>query len=134
MNKWEIKFGCGCLLDHLHQMRSATTAAQTPEDMTVLVTTLYWEQTCNIRSSLGHHTKSSAWDATALCRALLLRHLFYKYIQQIFPKMGDFLKTYGTWEWYKEEYGMDEHGRVAGGDSSEEESDGKDQEPEGPQT
>ena len=135
MNKWEMKFGRGCLLDHLHQMRSATTAAQSPEEMTALVATLSWEQTCKIRTSLGHRTKQSAGDSTALCRALLLRRLFYKYIQQIFPKLSDILSVYGTWEWYKEQFGMDEHGRVAqGADSSEEESDGEGQQKEGHQT
>ena len=70
--------------------------------MTVLVTTLYWEQSRKLRSSLGQRAKASAGDSTSLCRALLLRDLFYKYIRQIFPKMSDTVGVYGTWEWYRD--------------------------------
>ena len=113
MSKWEMKFGRGCLLDQLHTMRSAATAAQSKEQMTLLVKTLFWEQTCKLRSSMGQRTKSSAGDSTALCRAILLRHLFFQYVQQIFPKLFDIVSVYGTWKWYHAMYGMDEHGRMS---------------------
>ena len=79
-----MAFGRSALLDGLDRMRSATTAAQTCRDMTVLASTLYWEQVCKIRTSLGQRSKASAGDCTALFRALLLRHLFYEYARQIF--------------------------------------------------
>ena len=40
MDKWEMRYGRSALLDSLDRMRSATTAAQTCEDMTVLASTL----------------------------------------------------------------------------------------------
>ena len=82
MAKWEMKFGRLCLLDSLATMRSAVTAAQTEEQMTTLVKTLFWEQTCKVRSSLEGRTKvGGGGNSTALLRAILLRQLFYQYIQ-----------------------------------------------------
>ena len=46
MDKWEMRYWLSALLDVLDRMRSATTAAQKCEDMTVLASTLYWEQVC----------------------------------------------------------------------------------------
>ena len=113
MTKWEMKIGRTCLLDSLTTMRSAVTAAQSEEQMTTLVKTLFWEQTCKMRTSLEGRTKvGGGGNATALLRAILLRQLFYQYIQQIFPKLADILNIYGTWKWYQSMYGMDEHGRV----------------------
>jgi hypothetical protein len=113
MSKWEMKFGRSALLDSLNPMRSATTAAQTPEEMTTLVRVLFWEQTCKIRTSLGQRGRASGGDFTALFRALLLRQLFYQYMQQLFPKLHDVLSTLGTWKWYQQNYDMDEHGRLS---------------------
>ena len=64
------------LFDSLDRMHSATTAAQTCEEMTVLVSTPYWEQVCKIKTSLEQRSKASAGDCTALFRGLLLRNLF----------------------------------------------------------
>ena len=115
MDKWEMMCGLSELLDGFGQDARATTAAQTCEDMTVLASTLYWEQVCKIRTSLGQRSKASAGDCTALFRALLLRHLFYEYARQIFPKLNDLLDVYGTWKWYQLHYGMDEQGRLQQG-------------------
>ena len=113
MSKWEMKYGRNCLLDSLTTMRSAATAATTKEQMTTLVHTLFWEQTCKLRSALEGRTKvGGGGNATALLRGILLRHLFFQYIAHIFPKLQDMLEVYGTWKWYQEMYGMDEHGRL----------------------
>ena len=126
MTKWEMKFGRNCLLDSLSIMRSAATAAQTEEQMTTLVKTLFWEQTCKMRNSLEGRTKvGGGGNATALLRAILLRQLFFQYIQQIFPKLDDILKIYGTWKWYQAMYGMDEYGRINNTDSSDSEDEKK---------
>ena len=114
------------LLDGVDRMRSATTAAQTCEDMTVLASTLYWEQVCKIRTRLGQRSHQSAGDCTALFRGLLLRHLFYQYARQIFPQLSGMLDVYGTWKWYHLHYGMDEQGRVQGVVTSDEEDNDKD--------
>jgi len=53
MDKWEMRYGRSALLYGLDRVRSATTAAQTCEDMTALASTLYFEQACKIRTSLG---------------------------------------------------------------------------------
>ena len=136
MAKWEMKFGRFCLLDSAATMRSAVTAAQTEEQMTTLVKTLFWEQTCKVRTSLEGRTKvGGGGNSTALLRAMLLRHLFYQYIQQIFPKLVDILGIYGTWKFYGEMYGMDEHGRMNATDSSEsEDHQEQNTQDEGPQT
>ena len=84
MGKWEMTCGRSALLDGLDQMRSATTTAQTCWDMTVFASTLYWEQVCKIRTTVGQRSKASAGDCAALFRALLLCHLFYEYVCQIF--------------------------------------------------
>ena len=76
MDKWEMRYGRSALLDGLDRMRSATTAAQTCEDMTGVASTLVLEQACMIRTSLGHRSKASAGDSTALFRGLLIRHMF----------------------------------------------------------
>ena len=130
MSKWEMKFGRTALLDQLNPMRSATTAAQTPEEMTTLVKILFWEQTCRIRTSLGQRSRGSGGDSTALFRAILLRQLFFRYMQQLFPKLHDVLSASGTWKWYLQNYGMDEHGRLhknADALSSDEEDEKKNQ-------
>ena len=72
-----MRYGRFALLDSLDRMRSATTAVQTFEDMTVFASTLYWEPVCKIRASLGQRSKASAGDCTALFRGLLLRDLFF---------------------------------------------------------
>ena len=64
--------------------------------MTVLASTLYWEQVCKIRTSLGQRSNASAGDCTALFRGLLLRHLFYQYVRHIFPQLSEMLVVYGT--------------------------------------
>ena len=112
MNRWEMKFGRSAFLDQLHLMRSATTAAQTPAEMTLLIKTFFWEQSCGVRSVLGQRGRAGAGDATAMRRGVLLRHVFFKYIRAILPKLQDTMTTYGTYEWYKAEYGMDEKGNV----------------------
>ena len=110
-----MRYGRSALLDSLDRMRSATTAAQTCEEMTLLASPLYWEQVCNIRTSLGQRSKASAGDCTALFRGLLLRNFFYQYVRQIFPKVNEMLAVYGTWNLYQLHYGMDEHGRLQQG-------------------
>ena len=65
-----------------------------------------------MRSSMGQRTKTSSGDSTALCRAILLRHLFFQYVQQIFPKLFELVSVYGAWKWYHAMYGMDDHGRI----------------------
>ena len=112
MGKWEMRHGRSALIDSLDKMRSATTAAQKCEEMTVLALTLYWEQVCKIRTSLGHRSKAAAGDCTALFRGLLLRYLVYPYARQIFPKLSEMLVVYGTWKWYQLHNGMDDHGRL----------------------
>ena len=121
MDKWARRYGRSALLDSLDRMRSATTAAQTCEEMTVLASALYWEQVCKIRTSLGHRSKASAGDCTALCRGLLLRHVFYKYARQIVPQLSEMMVVYGTWKWYHLHYSMDEHGRLQQGAASSDE-------------
>ena len=122
-----MRYGRSALLDSLDRMRSATTAAQTCEEMTVLASRTYWEQVCKIRTSLGQRSKASAGDCTALFRGLLLRHLFYQYVRQIFPKLNEMLVVYGTWKWYQLHYGMDEHGRLQqGAPASDDEDHGHD--------
>ena len=91
MDKWETMYGRSVLLFGLDRMRSATTAAQTCEGMTVLASTLYSAQACNIRTSLGQRSKASTGDCTALFRGLLLRNLFYQYVRQIVPKLNEML-------------------------------------------
>ena len=115
MDKWEMKYGRSALLDGLDRMRSATTAAQTCEDMTVLASTLYWEQVCKIRTRLGQRSKASAGDWAALFRAVWISHLFYEYVRLILSKLNDLLDVYGTWKWYQLHYGMDEQGRLQQG-------------------
>ena len=67
MTKWEMKYGRACLLDSLSIMRSAATAAQSEEQMATLVRTLFWEQTCKLRTSLEGRTKpGGGGNATAL--------------------------------------------------------------------
>ena len=138
MAKWEMKFGRSCLLDSLAAMRNAATAAQSPDQMLILVKTLFWEQTCKIRGSLEGRTRvGGGGNATALFRAILLRHLFFQYVQQIFPKLDDVLDCYGTWQWYQGVYGMDEHGRISNTDSSDSEDEQKNKnkdDEDGPQT
>ena len=135
MAKWEMKFGRSCLLDSLVAMRNAATAAQTEEQMITLVKTLFWEQSCKIRSSLEGRTKvGGGGNATALLRAILLRHLFFQYVQQIFPKLDDILACYGTWRWFQGMYGMDEHGRISNAESSDSEDEKKKEDEPGPQT
>ena len=135
MDKWEMRYGRAALLDGFGRMRSATTAAQTCEEMTVLASTLYCEQVCKIRTSLGQRSKASAGDCTALFRGLLLRHLFYQYVRQIFPKLNEMLAVYGTWKWYQLHYGMDEHGRLQqGAAASDDEYNGHDKDEDGCQT
>ena len=121
-----MKYGRSALLDGVDRMRSATTAAQTCEDMTVLASTLYWEQVCKIRTRLGQCSHQSAGDCTALFRGLLLRHLLYQYARQIFPQLSGMLDVYGTWKWYHLRCSMDEHGRVQGVVTSDEEDNDKD--------
>ena len=136
MSKWEMKFARSCLLDSFENMRNAATAAQTEEQMYILVQTLFWEQSCKMRGALEGRTKvGGGGNATALFRAILLRHLFYQYTRQIFPKLDDILTCYGTWRWYHGMYGMDEHGRINNTDPSDSEDDTKKNEDEpGPQT
>ena len=136
MSKWEMKFGRSCLLDSLSTMRSAVTAAQTEEQMNTLVNTLFWEQTCKMRSSLEGRTKvGGGGNATAILRAILLRNLFYQYVQQIFPKLKeDVLDVYGTWRWFNMTYGMDEHGRMSNVADTDSEDDKHGKDDSGPQT
>ena len=104
MAKWEMKFGRSCLLDSLAAMRNAATAAQSPDQMLILVKTLFWEQTCKIRGSLEGRTRvGGGGNATALFRAILLRRLFFQYVQQIFPRLSDTLHVHGTWRWFQAE-------------------------------
>ena len=99
MSKWKMQFGRYCLLAGLATMRSAATAAPSEEQMLTLVMTLFWEQACNIRTSLEGRTKvGGGGNATALLRGILLRHLFYQYVQQIFPKLDGILSGCGTWK------------------------------------
>ena len=101
----------------------------------MLASTLYWEQVCKIRTSLGQRSKDSAGDCTALFRGLLLRHLFYQYVRQIFPKLNEMLAVYGTWKWYQLHYGMDEHGQLQQGAATIDEEDiGQDKNEDGCQT
>ena len=124
--KWEMKFGRKCMLDSLSTMRSAAAAAHTAEQMTTLVKTLFWEQSCKMRGALeGRTSVGGGNNATALCRAILLRQLFHQYIQQIFPKLDDILTIYGTWKWYNATYGMDQQGRVNNTDSSDSDDENK---------
>ena len=89
----------------------------------MLASTLYWEQVCKITTSLGQRSKASAGDCTALFRGLLLRHLFYQYVRQIFPKLNATLVVYGTWKWCQLHYGMDEHGRLQQGAAASDDED-----------
>ena len=87
------------MLDYLSTMRSAAAAAQSAEQMTTLVNTVFWQQSCKMRSASEVRTKvGGGSNATALCRSILLRQLFHQYVQQIFPKLDDMLMIYGTWK------------------------------------
>ena len=54
--------------------------------MLVLDSTLYLEQVCKVRTSLGQRYKASAGDCAALFRGLLLRHLICQYARQTLPQ------------------------------------------------
>ena len=53
MDRWDMNSGRACLLDQLHTMRSAVTAARTQPEMFILVKTLFWEQKCKLRTTRG---------------------------------------------------------------------------------
>ena len=82
--------------------------------MLILAQTLFWEQTCKVRTTMGQRGNNSASDATALCRDILLRNLCYQYVHQVFPKLQDLVAVYGTLKWYNVMYGMDIIGRLSG--------------------
>eukprot|EP00974_Lingulodinium_polyedra_P002661 249879-Lingulodinium_polyedra.AAC.1 len=46
-------------------------------------------------------------------RGILLRQSCYAYLRQIFPKLTDSIQNFGTWQWFREEYGMSETGQLA---------------------
>ena len=136
MDKWEMRYGRSALFDSLDRMRSATTAAQTCEEMTVLASTLlFGSRSARSGPAWGQRSKASAGDCTALFRGLLQRNLFYQYARQIFPKLNEMLAVYGTWNRYHLHYGMDEHGRLQqGAATSDDEDNGHDKDEDGCQT
>ena len=53
LNKWELAFQRGTLVDGITILRSAATAAANPEEMSVLLETLFFEQVCKLRSTVA---------------------------------------------------------------------------------
>ena len=92
MDKWEMRYGRSALLDGLDRMRSATTAAQTCEDMTVLVSTLIWEQVCKIRTILGAPSQGFCGRLHSVVPGLVATPcLFTSFARQIFPQLSEML-------------------------------------------
>ena len=112
MNRWELAFQRKTLVDGITLLRAAAMACTSPEEMAILLETLFFEQTCKIRKAIAPQGRGHATDATTVFRGILLRHAFFKYCRQIFPKLADSITEHGTWHWYNEKYGMTESGHL----------------------
>lgn len=123
MNRWEVAFQREALLDAFRNLRAAATACPTAAEFATLLETLFYEQTCKMRRSVAPKGRGHDTDATQIFRGIILRHVFFKYLRQIFPRLADSIAEFGTWMWYHRKYGMTETGRLSqelAGDSDDE--------------
>ena len=110
--RWELAFQRNTLLDGITLLRSAATACASPAEFETLVETLFFEQVCKLRRSIAPKGRGHATDATNAMRGILLRHALFSYLKQIFPKLAASIANYGTWEWFRDEYGMTKTGHM----------------------
>jgi len=127
LDKWELTFQRQTLVDTITVLRAAATACQTPDEMLMLLQTLFWEQTCKLRRSIAPKGRGHATDVVNIFRGILLRGVFLGYLRQIFPCLTDAIAEHGTWKFYNLRYGMTEGGLV-----SKEHAADSDDEPETP--
>ena len=73
LNRWELVFLRGTLVDGITTLRSAATASATTEEMSVLLETLFYEQACKLRKGIAAKGRSHATDTTNTFRGILLR-------------------------------------------------------------
>ena len=110
--RWELAFQRSTVLDGITLLRSAATACAGQDEFDTLVETLYFEQVCKLRRSIAPKGRGHATDATNTMRGILLRQHLYAYVKQIFPKLANTIENYGTWKWFRDEYGMTETGKL----------------------
>jgi len=89
LDKWELTFQRQTLVDSITVLRAAATACQTPDEMLMLLQTLFWEQTCKLRRSIAPKGRGHATDVVNIFRGILLRGVFLGYLRQIFPCLAD---------------------------------------------
>ena len=112
LSRWELMFQRNTLLDGITLLRAAATATAGPTEFELIVETLYFEQTCKLRRSIAPKGRGHATDATNTMRGIVLRQALYAYLKQTFPKIANAIEHFGTWKWFRDEYGMTETGHM----------------------
>ena len=112
-NLWEYSEGRGALVDGITVLRACCAAAPTSNELYELLQTLYFEQSCKMRSCVRTRSVRGDKDASCLMRGILLRQRFYDYIRSSFPQFEETTRNYGKWEYFHaNKFGLTKGGRV----------------------
>ena len=110
--RWQYLKGRECLLDSFTSLRAAHQAAKTDFELALLITILFYEQVCGIRKSTDARWRGGQSRVKEVMKGVLLRQVFYTYVQSKLPDLKEATQHFGTWKYYEKHYRMDVSGII----------------------
>ena len=103
----EATFKRKAFLDGIKILRACVSVTQVEEELAELMQILYLEHRSRLKKTLRVEAKQS--DSN-LFEAYVIRRRVFTHLEKILPKLADIPKHYGSVEFFKTEYGLDEDG------------------------
>ena len=125
---WEATFKRNAFLDGISLLRACVSVTPVEEELARLMQILYLEQRSGLKKSLKVDAKQSTAN---LFKAYLIRTQVFKYLEHQMPKLADIPKHYGSIEFFKTQYGLNELGEFIDADRQVKLDDDQDEEEEG---
>ena len=122
--KWEALNKRNSLVDGITVLRGVCSSTENDVELAAILKELMMQQRANLRKQLT--TPKSHNDSVTpanVAKGILLRNFIYTHVLHSFPKHKELIERFGPLAFYRDRFGIDEHGLRVSGHSDEDADD-----------